>query len=102
MQISHFNKNFTPFISWPCLSGGPLNAAIERTAQGILDARALYPDCSLADLYDENTMPAELRNAHKANDAAVLAAYGFPKNITEPEIVAELMKMYEKLTIERR
>ncbi|MBQ9454366.1 MAG: hypothetical protein IJU53_01700, partial [Thermoguttaceae bacterium] len=84
------------------LSGGPLNAAIERTAQGILDARALYPDCSLADLYDENTMPAELRNAHKANDQAVLAAYGFPKNITEPEIVAELMKMYEKLTIERR
>ena len=71
---------------------------IERTAQGILDARALYPDSSLADLYDENTMPAELRNAHEANDKAVLAAYGFPKNITEPEIVAELMKMYQELT----
>ncbi|MBR0190554.1 MAG: hypothetical protein IJQ31_00630 [Thermoguttaceae bacterium] len=84
------------------LSGGPLNAAIERTAQGILDARALYPDSSLADLYDENTMPAELRNAHKANDQAVLAAYGFPKNITEPEIVAELMKRYQELTDGRR
>ena len=71
---------------------------IEQTAQAILDARAKYPDCSLADLYDENTMPIELRKAHKANDQAVLAAYGFPKNITESEIVAELMKMYQELT----
>lgn len=71
---------------------------IESTAQAILDARAKYPDCSLADLYDETTMPPELRKAHQQNDLAVMAAYGFPRNITESECVAELMKMYQKLT----
>lgn len=73
-------------------------AKIEQTAQAILDARAKYPDCSLADLYDETTMPAELRKAHQANDFAVMAAYGFDKKITESECVAELMKMYREMT----
>lgn len=73
-------------------------AKIEQTAQAILDARALYPDSSLADLYDELTMPPELRKAHQANDIAVMKAYGFDKKITESECVAELMKMYQKLT----
>lgn len=50
-----------------------------KTAQGILDARSLYPDCYLADLYDELTMPPELRKAHQENDKAVMAAYGFHK-----------------------
>lgn len=72
-------------------------AAIEKTAQAILDARALYPDCSLADLYDELTMPVELRKAHQANDKAVMQAYGFSLKMTESECVAELMKMYKKL-----
>lgn len=71
---------------------------IEHTAQAILNARALYPDCSLADLYDELTMPPELRKAHQQNDLAVMAAYGFDRKITESECVAELMKMYQKLT----
>ena len=71
---------------------------IEQTAQAILDARALYPDSSLADLYDDLTMPVELRKAHRANDTAVLEAYGFRKDMTEAEIVAELFKMYQKLT----
>jgi len=71
---------------------------IEETAQAILDARALYPDCSLADLYDEIAMPPELRKAHQANDKAVMQAYGFwGKLNTESECVAELMKMYQKL-----
>ena len=71
---------------------------IEETAQGILDARALYPDCSLADLYDEVAMPPELRKAHQANDRAVMQAYGFDvKTMTESTCVAELMKMYQKL-----
>lgn len=70
---------------------------IEKTAQGILDARALYPDCSLADLYDELTMPFELRKAHKQNDKAVMEAYGFKKDIKENEIIIELMKMYQNL-----
>lgn len=72
---------------------------IERTAQAILDARALYSDCSLADLYDELTMPPELRRAHQANDKAVMQAYGFwGKLNSESECVAELMKMYQALT----
>ena len=74
-------------------------AAIERTAQGILDARALYPDSSLADLYDEVLMPKELREAHRKNDRAVMEAYGFwGRGINqEPLVVAELMKMYQAL-----
>ena len=73
-------------------------AEIEKTAQAILDARELYPDCSLADLYDELTMPPELRKAHQANDKAVMKAYGFKKDLSESAIVAELMKMYQELT----
>jgi len=73
---------------------------IEQTAQAILDARALYPDSSLADLYDERTMPVELRKAHQQNDRAVMEAYGFPvKNeFTESQCVAELFKLYQELT----
>ncbi len=73
-------------------------AAIEQTAQAILDARAKYPDCSLADLYDETTMPPELRKAHQQNDRAVMQAYGFSTKMTESECVAELMRMYQKMT----
>lgn len=74
-------------------------ARIQQRAQAILDARALYPDCSLADLYDEVTMPPELRKAHQANDKAVMQAYGFWGRLnTETACVAELMKMYQKLT----
>ena len=71
---------------------------IEQTAEAILDARALYPDASLADLYDETTMPPELRKAHQQNDKAVMQAYGFSvKDMTESKCVAELMRMYQKL-----
>ena len=74
-------------------------AKIEQTAQAILDARALYPDSSLADLYDELTMPVELRRAHQDNDRAVMAAYGFDvKTMTESQCVAELFKLYQELT----
>ena len=73
-------------------------AKIEQTAQAILDARALYPDCSLADLYDELTMPPELRRAHQANDKAVMQAYGFwGKLNSESACVAALMEMYKDL-----
>ena len=81
-----------------CEPTAPQKAAIEKTAQAILDARALYPDCSLADLYDEATMPPELRKAHQANDRAVMKAYGYAPSMTEPEIVADLMKRYQELT----
>lgn len=71
---------------------------IETTAQAILDARAKYPDCSLADLYDEVTMPIELRRAHQANDRAVMAVYGFPTTMSESDCVARLLEMYQQIT----
>ncbi len=97
---SDFNySNIVVYNNFPwCTPTDEQKARIEQTAQMILDARAQYPDCSLADLYDETTMPPELRKAHQANDLAVMAAYGFDKKITESECVAELMKMYQKLT----
>lgn len=70
---------------------------IEQTAKAILDARDLYPECSLADLYDANAMPAELCKAHVANDKAVMAAYGFDSSMTEEQIVAKLFNLYKKL-----
>ena len=70
---------------------------IEETAKGILDARAKYSS-SLADLYNDLTMPVELRKAHQANDRAVMQAYGFDvKEMSEADCVAELMKMYQEL-----
>ena len=78
---------------------------ISKTAQAILDARALYPDSSLADLYDELTMPVELRRAHQANDKEVMEAYDMTKIVdrkktwlTESETVARLFEMYEEIT----
>ena len=92
------NKMIYNNFPWPTPTDEQ-KARIEQTAQGILDARALYPDASLADLYDELTMPPELRKAHQANDRAVMAAYGFPiKNFTESDCVAALMKMYQELS----
>lgn len=70
---------------------------IEQTAQAILNARIKYPDCSLADLYDETFMPPDLRKAHNENDRAVMQAYGFPQEATESEIVAELFNLYQKM-----
>ena len=76
----------------------PPREKIEKAAQHILDVRAKYPDCSFAELYDENLMPADLRAAHEANDKAVLAAYGLAPDTPEPEIVAHLFKLYANLT----
>ena len=75
---------------------------IEKTAQLILDVRAKYHNCSLADLYDELTMPSDLRTAHQKNDKAVMEAYGFSTKMTESECVAKLMKMYQKLIEENK
>ena len=83
---------------WPTPTDAQ-KARIEQTAQAILDARAKYPDGSLADLYDELTMPVELRKAHQENDKAVMEAYGFNwRTMTESDCVAELFKLYQKLT----
>ena len=79
---------------WPSITDAQ-KERIEKTAQAILDARSLYPKASLADLYDELTMPMELRRAHQENDRAVMAAYGFDLKMTESQCVAELFKLYQ-------
>lgn len=98
MRYQYSNTIVYNNFPWPTPTDAQ-KAKIEQTAQAILDARALYPDCSLADLYDEVTMPPELRKAHQANDKAVMLSYGFDiKTTTETTCVAELMKLYQKLT----
>ena len=81
---------------WPSPTAGQ-KEKIEQSAQAILDARALYPDSSLADLYDPTLMPKELLQAHRQNDGAVMAAYGFSTKMTESECVAELFKRYAEM-----
>ena len=89
---------YTPAVynnyPWPN-SSDEQKTKIKQTAQAILDARTLFPEASLADLYDEATMPLELRKAHRENDKAVMAAYGFKPDLDESEIVAELFRMYQ-------
>ncbi len=93
-----YSKNIV-YNNFPWPSPTPeQKAKIEQTAQGILNARALYPDSSLADLYDQLTMPPELRKAHQENDRAVMQAYGFSTKLTETDCVSALMQQYQKLT----
>ena len=100
MRYSYSNTIVYNNFPWPTPTEEQ-KAKIEQTAQAILDARALYPNSSLADLYDELAMPAELRKAHQNNDRAVMQAYGFPvkSTFTESQCVAELFKLYKEKTI---
>ncbi len=98
MRYSYSNTIVYNNFPWPNPTDEQ-KQKIEQTAQAILDARAIYPDSSLADLYDELTMPVELRRAHQENDRAVMAAYGFNvKTMTESQCVGELFKLYKQLT----
>lgn len=90
------NLVYNSFI-WPNIEN-KAKQRIEETASQILKARELYPNSSLADLYDDNYMPQELRKAHQDNDKAVMAAYGFDwRKMSESECVGELMKLYQEL-----
>ncbi len=95
---------YTPSVynnfPWPSPTAAQKDK-ISTTAQAILDARALYPDNTLAELYDGLGMPPELRRAHKANDVAVLEAYGFAQTLSESEIVTRLFQLYQKLTCKK-
>ena len=84
---------------WPDVTDAQ-KSEIEKLAHGVLDARALFPDSSLADLYDPVSMPPGLLKAHQNLDRAVMKLYGFAKDMTEAAIVAELMGLYVEL-IER-
>ncbi len=81
---------------WPNVSDDT-KTKIAQTARGILDARNLYPDCSLYQLYDVDTMPPELLSAHQKNDREVMKAFGFKLSMTDTEIMEALMKLYQKL-----
>ena len=73
---------------------------IEQTAQGVINARSLYADKCLADMYgDKMYLYPELLTAHQQNDRAVMEAYGFPvkSSFTESQCVAELFKLYQEL-----
>ena len=95
-DYQYSNKIVYNNFPWPSPTDEQ-KAKIEKTAQAILDARALYPDSSLADLYDPLTMPPELQKAHSLNDAAVMQAYGMPvKTTTEADCVAWLMRLYQE------
>ena len=98
LKSDYSYSNTIVYNNFPwCTPTEEQKAKIEKTAQAILDARAKYPDSSLADLYDEMLMPPDLRKAHQENDKAVMQAYGFNLKMTESECVAELFKLYEKL-----
>ena len=82
---------------WPNATDAQ-KAKIEKTAQAILDARAMFPQATLADLYDNDAMPIELRKAHEANDKAVMDAYGYGAKMTENKIIVDLLERYKQLT----
>ena len=86
---------------WPNVTDDQ-RARIEESANQILSAREKYPEASMADLYSNIILFPELMTAHRANDTAVLEAYGFPKDASESDIVAHLFKMYQDLTITSR
>ena len=97
MKYRYSNNIVYNNFPWPKPTDAQ-RAKIEKTAQAILDARAVYPEASLADLYDELTMPPELRKAHQENDKAVMEAYGFDwRHMSESDCVAALMKLYQQL-----
>lgn len=73
-------------------------SSLKPHAQAILDARSNYPDASLADLYDPDIMPADLRRAHQANDKAVDRLYRKAVFKSERERVEYLFQLYEKMT----
>lgn len=105
LEMRYSYSNTIVYNNYPwCSPDEKQKQKIERTAQAILDARALYPNSSLADLYDELTMPPELRKAHQQNDKAVMAAYGIKPSdeeyTSESACVAMLMRLYQEKVAE--
>ena len=99
MRLSYSNTIVYNNFPWPLCDSAALREKISQTAKGILDARAKYPNATLADLYDSDAMhlAPDLVAAHAANDRAVLAAYGLKPDTPEPEIVAHLFKLYAEM-----
>ena len=93
MRYSYSNTIVYNNFPWPTPTEQQ-RQKIEQTAQAILDARAQYPNASLSALYNSLTMPVELQQAHRANDRAVMQAYGFSSKMTEEDIVKKLFDKY--------
>ena len=85
-------------LPFPNFDKDGLIVELELTGNNILNSRLLYPNASLADLYDELTMPIELVKAHEANNKAVDKAYGYTGADDDASRVAFLFKRYEELT----
>jgi hypothetical protein len=83
---------------WPEAPTDKQMAKVEARAQAVLDARALFSESTLADLYDPLSMPAELSKAHAELDRAVDACYGKRTFASDRERVEFLFGLYEKLT----
>jgi hypothetical protein len=83
---------------WPDSPSDDLVTAIESAAQGVLNARSMFPNASLADLYDPLSMPPDLTQAHQALDRVVDAAYGKKRFSSDAERVAFLFELYQKYT----
>jgi hypothetical protein len=96
MRYSYSNTVVYNNFPWPEATEEQ-KEKIAALAQGVLDARKLFPGSSLADLYDPRTTPPELLKAHRALDAAVMRLYGFAKDMPEAEVVAALMERYARL-----
>ena len=96
-DYSYTNTIVYNTFAWPNPSP-KIRERIEHTAQAVLDARTLYAGTSFAGLYDDSLMPSDLRLAHERNDAAVCAAYGWPEDISENEIVRRLFVLYHELS----
>jgi hypothetical protein len=73
---------------------------LESAAQDILNARLIFPEASLADLYDDSTMPKVLRDAHKAVDVLVMSFFGVNKNASSEDLLAHLFAEYEKQALD--
>jgi hypothetical protein len=83
---------------WPENPTEKQKANVEAKAQAVLDARAKYPDSSLADLYDPITMPPDLVKAHEQLDRAVEQCYRPKPFESDRERVEYLFQLYEQLT----
>lgn len=98
LGTSYSYSNDIVYNNFPwCKPTDEQKSEIEKTAKKILDARDLYSDSCLADLYNDMLMPPELKKAHEENDVAVMKAYGLKENITESDCVAFLMNKYQEM-----
>ena len=95
-EVSSERREYVP-IGFPTPTRWASNDRLESLAQAVLDARAAYPNATLADLYDPDLMPPALRRAHQALDRAVDRLYRSRGFVSERERAEHLFMLYEKM-----